>query len=119
MVWLNVSTEPLKQCYASKSVDLVHSGISIYQCSVGVQEYTPRYTTGEKPSYLLFGIDFRSPTEAELIPPTEWSLISVTDYREELFLSLSSARQLAVETIQEAQRKYKAYYDQKTTADRF
>ena len=80
---------------------------------------TPHDTTGEKPSYLLFGLDCRSPTEAELTPPTEWSPISVTDYREELFLSLSSARQLAVETIQEAQRKYKAYYDQKAKADRF
>ena len=80
---------------------------------------TPHDTTGEKPSYLLFGIDCRSPTEAELTPPTEWSPISVTDYREELFLSLSSARQLVVETIQEAQRKYKVYYDQKAKADRF
>ena len=68
---------------------------------------------------MLFGIDCRSPTEAELTPPTECSPISVTDYREELFLSLSSARQLAVEIIQEAQRKYMAYYDHKAKADRF
>ena len=80
---------------------------------------TPHDTTGEKPSYLLFGMDCRSPTEAELTPPSEWHPISVTDYREELFLSLSSARQLVVETIQEAQKKYKAYFDQKAKADRF
>ena len=46
---------------------------------------TPHDTTGEKPSYLLFGVDCRSPTEAELTPPSTWNPISVTDYREELF----------------------------------
>ena len=80
---------------------------------------TPHDTTGEKPSYLLFGMDLRSPTEAELTSPSELNPISVTDYREELFISLSSARQLAVESIQESQRKYKEYYDRKTKADRF
>jgi len=83
-----------------------------------VYQNTPHDTTGEKPSYLLFGVDCRSPTEAELTPPSTWNPISVTDYRE-LFLSLSSVRQLAVDTIQEAQKKYKAYFDCKTTAERF
>jgi len=30
---------------------------------------TPHETTGKKPSFLLFGMDCRSPTEAELSPP--------------------------------------------------
>ena len=30
---------------------------------------TPHSSTGEKPSYLLFGIDCRCPTEASLLPP--------------------------------------------------
>ena len=84
-----------------------------------VYRNTPHDTTGEKPSYLLFGMDLQSPTEAELTSPSKLDPILVSDYREELFLSLSSARQLAVETIQEAQRKYKAYYDRKAKADRF
>ena len=30
---------------------------------------TPHDSTGEKPSFLLFGVDCRSPTEAALVPP--------------------------------------------------
>ncbi len=29
---------------------------------------TPNESTGEKPSFLLFGLDLRSPTEAALMP---------------------------------------------------
>ena len=85
---------------------------------MSLQEYSLN-TTGEKPSYLLFGMDLRSPTESELTLPSKLDPILVSDYREESFLSLSSARQLAVETIQGVQRKYKAYYDRKAKADRF
>ena len=59
-------------------------------------------------------------TGTEFTSPTILEPIIVSDYREELFLSLSSsARQLAVEIIQKAQRKYKVYYDRKAKADRF
>jgi len=54
-----------------------------------------------KSPHICFGIDCQSPTEAELTPPTKWSPISVTDNREELFLSLASAGQLAVERPRE------------------
>ena len=101
------------------SVDLVSNGTSICQVFCGCTEIHPMTQGGEKPSYLLFGMDCWSPTETELTPPTEWHSISVTDYREELFLSLSSARQPAKETIQVAQGKYKAHFDQKAKADRF
>ncbi len=76
---------------------------------------TPHESTKEKPSFLLFGFDCRSPTEAAFLPPTSLQLIDVEDYRQELVLSLSSARELAGRNSQEAQRKYKVQYDK--TAD--
>ena len=72
---------------------------------------TPHDSTLEKPSFLLFGMDCRSPTEAALLPPQELTPTSVRDYREELMLSLSSARKLAGEAVKRAQKKYKRNYD--------
>ena len=73
----------------------------------------PHSSTGEKPSFLLFGIDCRSPTEVALLPTSTSAPTDVTDYREELMLSLSSARDLASKNIVKAQEKYKHYYDLK------
>ena len=39
-------------------------------------------STGEKPSFLLFGIDCRTPTEAALLPPHSLEPAAVTDYRQ-------------------------------------
>ena len=61
---------------------------------------TPHSSTGEKPSFLLFGVDCRSPTEAAYLPVSDMFSIEVSDYREELMVSLSSARNLALKTIQ-------------------
>ena len=72
---------------------------------------TPHEATREKPSFLLFGVDLRTPTEATYLPPTELSATNVSDYRRELITSLRSARRLAAENIQEAQSKYKTQYD--------
>ena len=74
---------------------------------------TPHESTGEKP-FLLFGVDMRSPTEATFLPPggQEWSVPD--DYREEVIILLSSARALAVESIEQAQKRYKRNYDQRT-----
>ena len=74
---------------------------------------TPHESTGEKPSFLLYGLDCRSPTEAALHPPHLIEPTNVSDYRQELILSLAMARKLAAESIQKAQRKYKAQYDKK------
>ena len=74
---------------------------------------TPHTSTGEKPSFLLYGVDCRSPTEAAYLPPEEVYHTDVEDYREELMLTLSSARQLAASCIQRAQMKYKEQYDRK------
>ena len=72
---------------------------------------TPHDSTGEKPSFLLFGVDCRSPTDAAFLPTTISPGISFTDYRQELMASLHSARKLATQSIQEAQRQYKEQYD--------
>ena len=73
---------------------------------------TPHESTREKPSFLLFGMDLRSPTEAALLPLDPVSPCDLDDYREELIVSLSSARQLnsfphsgSPETLQEAVRQ--------------
>ena len=75
----------------------------------------PHDSTGEKPSYLLFGVDCRTPTDAEFLNPTVLQLTDVQDYREELSLSLASARDIAAKAVQAAQRRYKKQYDRKAT----
>ena len=76
---------------------------------------TPHDSTGEKPSFLLLGHDCRTPTEACYLPTTPAQVGSVEGYREELMISLTSARSLAVQAIQKAQERYKRNYDRKAT----
>ena len=66
----------------------------------------PHDATNEKPSFLLLGIDCRTPTEAALLPPRELEPTEVSDYREEVILSLSTARKLATESIKTVQARY-------------
>ena len=80
---------------------------------------TPHKSTGEKPSFLLFGLDCRSPTEATLLPTHPLEPTDISDYREELMLSLSSARDLAAKSVCQAQRKYKTQYDRKATQHKY
>ena len=75
---------------------------------------TPHSSTGEKPSFLLFGVDLRTPTEAAYLPVPDTVPTTVEDYREELMVSLSSGRALATEAIQKSQAKYKKYYDRQS-----
>ena len=72
---------------------------------------TPHDSTLEKPSFLLFGVDLRSPTEAALLPPRDLEGADLSDFREELVLSLPSAREHAVSSVREAQKQYKKQYD--------
>ena len=72
---------------------------------------TPHDSTGEKPSFLLFGIDCRSPTEAAYLKPADIYPVDIDDYREELQVSVTSARKLAAATIQKAQKKQKSVHD--------
>ena len=76
---------------------------------------TPHDSTSEKPSFLLFGHDLRTPTEACFLPASPVYGGAVEDYREELMVSLSSARELAVENLQKAQEKYKRNYDHRVS----
>ena len=70
-------------------------------------------STKEKPSFLLFGVDLKSPTEAALLPPQPTESVDLTDYHEELILSLATARDLAVQSIKAAQNHYKKQYDKR------
>ena len=45
------------------------------------------------------------------IPPSDFHSIQLGDYREQLMLTLSSARELAASNIQRAQLRYKEQYD--------
>ena len=74
----------------------------------------PHDSTGEKPSFLLYGIDCRTLTEAALLPIHVVEPTELSDYQEELVLSLSTARRLAAESIQTAQIKYKSLYDRRS-----
>ena len=76
---------------------------------------TPHESTVEKPSYLLFGKDLRTPTETAYLPGTKNALVSdLTTYHEKLVVGLSLAREQAAEAMQRAQRKYNKYYDKGT-----
>ena len=50
---------------------------------------TSHEATGEKPSFLLFGFNRRTPTEAALLPPNPIEPTTVVDYRDQVILSLS------------------------------
>ena len=72
---------------------------------------TPHESTAEKPSFSLFGRDHRYPIEAAFLPVTELEKTDVTDYCRELVLTVMRARDLAAQSIEDAQRKYKRQYD--------
>ena len=68
----------------------------------------PHDSTRMKPSFSLFVWDCRSPVEASLLPVNQgMSHTTVAVYRDKLVLTLSTARQTALESIHEAQKKYK------------
>ena len=80
---------------------------------------TRHSSTREKPSFLLFGLDGRSPTEAAFMPVARLQPTDVADYREKLMLTLSSARELASKCIERAQRRYKNQHDRKATQTQY
>ena len=92
--------------YGNQWDEYLHGAVWAYRNS-------PHDSTGEKPSFLLFGEELRYPTEAAFLPSRELKPIEVDDYRETLVVLLSNARKMAAESIQQAQKKYKAQYDRK------
>jgi len=76
----------------------------------------PHESTKEKPSFLLFGFDCRSPTEAAMCPPSPMAAADITDYCKELTESLVHARELAAKVIQKAQKQYNKQYDKTATS---
>ena len=64
-------------------------------------------------------MDCRSPTEAALLPPKSLRATEISDYREELVTTLSSARALALKFNQKSQRQYKHQHDKKATTPKF
>ena len=81
-----------------------------------VYRNVPHSSTGEKPSFLLYGFDCHHPTEAALLPPKALRPTDVSDYREKLILSLSSARVIANKTNTQAQSHQKAQYDKRAVS---
>ena len=67
--------------------------------------------TIKKFSFLLYGRDCRYPLEAAFLPADEIKTAELTDYRNELTMTLSEAHDLAAQSIQAAQKKYKHQYD--------
>ena len=67
----------------------------------------PRNSTGEKPSFLLFRMDFCTPTEAALLNLYTIEPANIDDFHEELMLSVLSGRALAASTKVMVRSKYK------------
>ena len=80
---------------------------------------TPHESTGEKPSFLLFGMDCRYLSENALMPPSLLEPTKLNDYREEFVLSLATAREVAASHIWRAQVKYKKFHDKKAKLSTF
>ena len=70
----------------------------------------PYPSTGEQPSFLLYGCNCRHPTEAALLP-TSLGPTDVSHYREELVLSVLSVRVPANKANTKTQSRQKAQYD--------
>ena len=74
----------------------------------------PHDYTGEKSSYLLFGLDCQMPTEAAYLQPSPLQPTGIQEYCQELTMSLASARTTATKALRAAQKRYKAQYDTKS-----
>ena len=67
--------------------------------------------TGEKSSFLMFGFDCHHPTEAATLPPKFPNHTDISDFSQQLILSLLSARALAKKSLSKAQQIQKAGYE--------
>ena len=69
-----------------------------------------------KNPFLLFSIDCRTPTEAALLPSSPLEPIDVSDYHQQLVMSLTAAHQTTVDCVKKAQQKYKKFYGRKASS---
>ena len=84
---------------------------SYFSSILWVYRNTPHESTGEKPSFLMFDVNLRSPTEAAFLNPSKVTPSTVEDYKKKVMLSLSSAHDLAVKAVKKSQDQYKRLYD--------
>ena len=68
-----------------------HSGTLTFLAFCG-HTITPHDSTGEKPSFLMLGLDLRSPTEAAYLNPSMGRPNTVEGYKEKFMLSLIGQR---------------------------
>lgn len=80
---------------------------------------TSHDTTREKPLFLLFRTDLRTPTDAAFLPPSSVTPTDVDDYRAALMLFLSNASEIATQSIQKSQKQYKKHFDATATPTKF
>ena len=76
-------------------------------------------STKENPFFLLYSRDPRLPTGTLLEPSDTTYLIDTKDYRTELFINLSKAQKLALESIKQAQEKQRTFYDRQVNGTTF
>lgn len=80
---------------------------------------TPHDSTSKKPTFFLFGWHCRSSLEAILLPAELVQPVLVQYYHEEHTVTLSTARQSALKSINRAQTRYKTQHDCKTTPEKY
>ena len=81
---------------------MASSGIPTYMESFGLTVIRHPKVPVKNP---LFGVDLKSPSEAALLPPEEVEESEVTEYCEQLALTLREARDQAALPIQQAQSR--------------
>ena len=71
-------------------------------------------STKESPFFLLYGRDPRLPSGTLLEQSHTTYLVDLDDYRTELVINVKKARELALNSIKEAQKKQRSQYDKQS-----
>ena len=80
---------------------------------------TLQSSTGESPFRLLYGRDPQLPTETALCPPVQRETVQLDSYNAMMINMMGKMWEVAQQNVRKAQKKQKAYYDRKSTADEF
>ena len=73
--------------------------------------WSVQQSTGESPSFLLYGRDPQLPTDKTLSKPSEWCYLDSDDYRAELVQNLSDAWERARRNVATTQKWQKTQHD--------